>query len=116
MVDLGAAITAAVTMLRNAGLNADADPAKVRVPGVWVTLDTVDVNRLTDDVVDLRLLLLLVAPSRDASRSLTSLGDLLATVVSVMPPTDTVTAEAVTLPDSPVPLPALAVPVELQAT
>jgi hypothetical protein len=99
-------INEVVEALRDAGIRADLDPAKVNLPGVWVWLGPFQVDTLATYRNDLRLQLL-VKDTHD-HRAFTQLLDLARKVNAVIP-VRTATPRQVPLPDGN-PLPALEVP------
>lgn len=95
------------------------DPAKVNAPGVWLRVDTLDQGELAGDVT-FGITVHLIVPERGVRRGLDELGVLYNTVAPVLAgiggPTGQVRLVGVQLPGSSTPLPALAIPIDLDTT
>jgi len=102
-----------VDLLEAAEVRAAQDPAEVNTPGAWVTLESVVPATLRGDY-RLEAVVYLIVPDQDHRRALAALADLYNQVVpAVLTPDGPVVAQAVVLPDTSTPLPALRVPVHL---
>lgn len=102
-----------VDTLRHAKINADLDPAKLRVPGVWVQVNTIDTSeRMHGRTYNLTLAL--IVGDRETRRAIQKLLELLDQVRAVIPDHGAATARSYLLPENPTPLPGLAVPFNLR--
>lgn len=104
-----------VDALQAADISADLEAARVRTPGVWVTLDRLPASGYTlgrGGIVRARLFL--VVGEKDAHRSLEALQGLYDQVEAVVDPASDVEAAALDLPDRPG-LPALLFTTDLPA-
>lgn len=102
-----------VQLLRGAGVRADTDPAKLNLPGAWVTVE--DIRPLTlGGQLQLAAVVYLIVGDTDYSRAYTQLAALYNKVVpGQLTPDGPVIAQGVVMPGNPTPLPALRVPVNL---
>lgn len=100
-------------LLEDTGMSASTNPEDVNLPGAWVTVQSV--RTLTvDHQLQLECVVYLIAADTDYARAYTQLADLYNKVVpAVLVPDDAVTPQGVVMPGTPVPLPALRVPVNL---
>lgn len=106
-VDIVATLQGLVDALEDAGVEASLDPADLNLPAVFVTLDRVTDAVLTGGAGTVRARLLLLAPDRDARRSLEALQALYAEVLAVVTPTSDVEATVARTPDGGGEVPAL---------
>lgn len=91
-----------VDALQAADVAADLEAAKVRAPGVWVTLDRLPASGYTlgrGGIVRARLFL--IVQERDARRSLDALQALYDQVEAVVDPTSDVELSTLDLPERP---------------
>lgn len=108
---LGVMQTAA-DQLTAAGLPTAIDPADVRVPGAWLSLDTLTMVNVAHDHA-VATVVYLIAADAGAPRAITDLGQLYGVLLTIATPDGPVAATRVVLPASPTPLPALSVPLNL---
>lgn len=101
-----AALQGLVEALRAADVQADLDAAKVKLPGVWVSVD-----RLLDWTLSgggmIRARLFVVVADRDDRRVLEALDDICALVFDVVDPMSDVETTNLQLPNGGQPRPAL---------
>lgn len=101
-----------VTLISEAGLQAAQDPAKLNMPGAWVTVDQIVPASLAGGW-QLQCIVFLIVSDQDyrrASRRLAQAFNILQTVIT---PDGPVRPQGVIMPGDPTPLPALRVPVYL---
>lgn len=97
----------------DAGIRATIDPRDVNAPAVWVSPRQIDHDILAGGTVTVDLWL--VAPDNGTPRALAVLDEMLSAVLGVVDPdAPTSLAESLKLPDSPAPLPAFRVTVQLE--
>lgn len=101
-----------VTLLRGAGVRADVDPAKVNLPGAWVTVESIRTITVDGDI-QLECAVFLIVGDTGYARAYAKLADLFNLTATVMMADGPVTPEGVVLPGSSTPLPALRIPVNL---
>jgi hypothetical protein len=114
---LRAALDDLVAALREAGIPADLDPQNLTPPAVWVQLESI-AHSLLDGGLVLRCRLYAIVGDAPAGTVLDNLDALLGEVLDVVTPNadrDTEVA-GVLLPDTPNPLPALQLTVDLPTT
>jgi hypothetical protein len=107
---VGATLQALVDALVDGGLQADLDPAKVNLPGVWVSVGLIRPELLDGSgTVEARLNLI----SRDLPypATLEALDGLLAQVLDLVDTEGDVIPESVVMPDGPASLPSYRVTV-----
>jgi hypothetical protein len=107
-----APVTALVALLKDSGLRADEDPAKLNLPGAWVTVDAIRGITLAGDI-QLECSVFLIVGDRDYRRAYVKLADLYNTMATVLEPDGPVTPQGVVMPGTSTALPALRVPVNL---
>lgn len=99
-------------VLEGAGVRASADPATVTPPGAWVTVE--NINQLTvDGQLQLECVVYLIVGDTDHRRAYDKLAELYNLAATVLVPDGPVVPQGVILADTPTPLPALRVPVNL---
>jgi hypothetical protein len=104
--------TQLLELLDGAGVSATMNPGEVNTPGCWLALNQlqpVNVRGTTRHTCSLYL----IAPDNSDQLAVEALGELLATVTTVLTPDGPVRATRVVLPSGPTPLPALELPVYL---
>lgn len=100
-------------LLQDVGVQASLDPADLNLPGVWLTVETIQAWTVRG-TLRLTCALYLIAPNVDPVRALEELTDLYNTVRTVLTPDGPVALQGVILPSAPTePMPALRVPVYL---
>ena len=106
-----------VAALREAGIVADLDPQNLTPPAVWVQLESIAHSILSGGMV-LRCRLYLIVGDAPAGTVLDNLDPLLGSVLDVVTPNADVdtTVAGVLLPDTPTPLPALQLTIDLPTT
>lgn len=89
---LPAAMEQLVTLLRGAGLPADTDRMRMKIPGAWVRPDTVTSYTLAGEggPARSRVSVLLVAPQEGDAEALADLSRLLAKALTVLSPDEDV--------------------------
>lgn len=113
MSDLTTApLTGLLELLKGAEVFSSMDPAKVNLPGGWLALDEVRVHNLRGQL-QLRCSLFLISGDKDALRAIGVLTDLYNKARTVLTPDGPVVTQGVVMPESPTPLPALRVPINL---
>lgn len=106
MIDVAQHLETVVSELRRVGVRASTDPAKVQLPGAWVSATQIDHNRLCGGG-EITVSVYLIAQDRPAPIAHGILSGLLAKALGVIDPTEpTATGEAVVLSQSSQPLPA----------
>ena len=113
MVDACRGLAADLTA---AGVPADVERAKVRVPGAWIAPQSIDVTTLGGDGTARINIVLVVADNGDLSSHIALAGLLdkcLSTPVSLVPAEPVDTGWAFVLPHSQTPMPAYRLPVDL---
>lgn len=73
-------LTHTVDRLTAAGIEATVDPRDLNLPAVWVTIDRLDLNRLSGDAATVTIGLTAIAPDSGNPTALTDLDDLVAAV------------------------------------
>lgn len=113
--DLGELLNAADARIKSCTL----DSARLQVPGVWVRVDQLQQELLTDSYT-IRATAHLVVKGAEPSKALNALGDhldaLLPVLESVGYTGDPINLTGLILPGSSSPLPALAIPLALHIT
>jgi hypothetical protein len=101
-----------VGLLRGADLRADEDPAKLNLPGAWVTVDTIRPLTVSGEL-ELECSVFLIVGDKDYKRAYVKLAALYAKMATVLEPDGPVVPQGVVMPGTSTPLPALRVPVNL---
>lgn len=113
--EVSVAIDQLVDLCRNLAppLFVSMDPADVNPGrGAWLALDQIRPANVAGDL-ELRCSLFLISSDQDPRRALAALAPRLRALLSVVVPDGPVVPQGVVMPDSPTPLPALKVPVNL---
>lgn len=110
--DLPAVLGALADQLAAAGVPASTDPTQVPVPGCWVTVDTLDADRLAGDWTATAAIYVF-APDTGHMEAMTALSSMLATVAEVIPSASRAVPDSLALPGHPGPLPAFRVTTDL---
>jgi hypothetical protein len=100
-----------VELLEAAELRATMDPAELVPPGVVAQVLSFQTVTMTSWLITTQLLL--VVPNSDHDRATTELVELANAVLEVVDPDGPITSRPVLLPNDPVPLPGLVIPVNL---
>lgn len=106
-------LTQLAELLVAAGMSASVNPEDVNVPGAWVTCENFRHLTVAGDI-QLGCVVYLVAAQGDYITALDQLAGLYNQAVpALLVPDGPVTTQALVLPDTPTPYPALRVPVNL---
>lgn len=104
-MDIRPAVDDLTARLDTVGITASLDPQEVPVPGVWLAVQSI--TPVTRCLADITVGVHLVALDSGAPTALAELGDMLADVLAVVHPDESVdTTTPVVLPHDPTPLPA----------
>lgn len=101
-----------VELIESAGLQAAQDPAKLNMPGAWVTVDQVVPSTLAGGW-QIQCLVFLIVQDQDYRRASRRLAEAFNKLHDVVEPDGPVRPQGVIMPGDPTPLPALRVPVNL---
>lgn len=122
MLDVVGALRTVRDTLTAAGVKAAVNAGQVRTPGVWVTAEGIELDRLAVDAGTVHARLVLIVPASDDERAWEALTALAADVTDALAAAELFTGgdidvENVALPDNPTqPLPAWALSLDLDVT
>lgn len=109
--DVSARLAALVQRLANLDIDADIDPAKVSVPGVWVHWTGLDHPVTLDGDGYVAVDLVVMVPANELTVAIPALQDLAEEVVEEFGrPDGDLRTQATTLPDGGAPVPSLVLP------
>lgn len=104
--DLTAALDALADRLTAAGVNASTDPTQIDVPGAWVTVETLNPERLGGDFT-VTAAIYLIARDTGHTPALADLSTMLARTAEIVTAIGETRPDTVALPGFAGPLPAL---------
>lgn len=110
--DLPTVLADVAEALTAAGIPSSTDPTTVPVPGCWVTVDTMNADRLAGDW-SVTGALYLFARDNGHNAAIAVLSAMIATVAEVFPSAATAVPDSLALPGHPGPLPAFRITIDI---